>query len=170
MTAERTACMRLGPASTTARPTSTSSAARRCWFAISASSSLAGLVSLVVRGLNLGIDFEGGVVWEVPAGDASRRATPATLLADEGAAEAKVQTLERRRRPRLRVQTEELGVETRAARSPPPLAERAGVDVDEVSVNSVGPSWGNEITEQGRAGPRRLPDRSSRSTSRSASS
>jgi preprotein translocase subunit SecF len=42
----------------------------KVWFAISGTLVLLGVVALVGRGLNLGIDFTGGTVWEVPAGDA----------------------------------------------------------------------------------------------------
>ena len=38
------------------------------WFAISAAVILVGLIGLFTRGLNLGIDFSGGNVWQVPAG------------------------------------------------------------------------------------------------------
>lgn len=41
------------------------------WLAVSGAVIAIGLVSLGIRGLNLGIDFEGGVVWEMPAGRAS---------------------------------------------------------------------------------------------------
>ena len=44
---------------------------RRLWFTISLVAVLVSIVSFATRGLNLGIDFEGGVVWEVPAGEAS---------------------------------------------------------------------------------------------------
>jgi preprotein translocase subunit SecF len=43
----------------------------KIWFALSALVILAGLAALFARGLNLGIDFEGGVSWEAPAGQAS---------------------------------------------------------------------------------------------------
>ena len=43
----------------------------RTWFAISGVVILIGLVGLFARGLNLGIEFEGGVSWEVPAHGAS---------------------------------------------------------------------------------------------------
>jgi preprotein translocase subunit SecF len=43
----------------------------RRWVVVSTIVILIGLVSLWQRGLNLGIDFEGGVVWEVPQGEAS---------------------------------------------------------------------------------------------------
>ncbi|WP_426572724.1 protein translocase subunit SecF [Aquihabitans sp. McL0605] len=42
----------------------------KLWFGISAVFLLIGLVALVGNGLNLGIDFTGGTVWEVPAGKA----------------------------------------------------------------------------------------------------
>src|SRR3982750_626644 len=39
----------------------------KLWFAISGAVILLGLGSLAVRGLNLGIDFTGGNVWQVPS-------------------------------------------------------------------------------------------------------
>lgn len=42
----------------------------KLWFGISGVFLLVGLVALVGNGLNLGIDFTGGTVWEVPAGKA----------------------------------------------------------------------------------------------------
>src|SRR5690606_24273279 len=42
----------------------------RIWFGLSAAVILVGVVAFVVRGgFNLGIDFEGGVVWQVPTED-----------------------------------------------------------------------------------------------------
>jgi preprotein translocase subunit SecF len=40
---------------------------RKIWWLVSAVVILAGLTSLATQGLNLGIDFEGGTSWEVPA-------------------------------------------------------------------------------------------------------
>lgn len=42
----------------------------KLWFALSGVLILIGVVGLVARGLNLGIDFTGGTVWELRAGDA----------------------------------------------------------------------------------------------------
>ena len=42
----------------------------KLWFAISGVVILVGVAALAGRGLNLGIDFTGGTVWEVPAGKA----------------------------------------------------------------------------------------------------
>jgi preprotein translocase subunit SecF len=52
---------------------------RRIGFALSTLLIVLTVVSLLGRGLNLGIDFEGGVAWQVPASEGfgvSRPATP----------------------------------------------------------------------------------------------
>jgi preprotein translocase subunit SecF len=112
---------------------------------------LIGLVSLFTRGLNLGIDFEGGVVWELPQGETSVE-DARDLLLDEGY-EAKVQLLTDDEGSRLRIQTEVLSDDVteqnaRVAAISEELADLAGVPVTEVSSNRVGASWGEEITEK----------------------
>lgn len=62
----------------------------KVWFAGSAVVIAVGVVSLVASGLNLGIDFTGGTVWEVPAGDADV-AEVAAGMADLGYQDAQVQ-------------------------------------------------------------------------------
>ena len=42
----------------------------KLWFAVSGLLIAIGMGALFVNGLNLGIDFTGGTVWEVPAGKA----------------------------------------------------------------------------------------------------
>ena len=119
---------------------------RRLWFTISMVAVLVGLVSLGVRGLNLGIDFEGGVVWEVPAGDASI-ADARDVMAEHDQSEATITTLESDEGVELRVETEPLDVEVSDAITAD-LAELTGSSVDDVNLNEVGPSWGREISEK----------------------
>ena len=98
--------------------------------------------ALFFRGLNLGIDFEGGVSWEVSApGVSVSEARDALDPVGEGA--AKIQTVGS---DILRVQGPEASpeheTEVREA-----LAKLAGTDVAEVSVSTVGASWGSDITK-----------------------
>lgn len=114
----------------------------KVWFGLSALVILAGLLSLGLRGLNLGIDFEGGVTWETPAGDASVE-DAREAVADVGLTESEVQELGSGGDRTIRVQAEETEVadEVREA-----LAELTGTEVSDVSFQEVGPSWGEEIT------------------------
>ena len=116
------------------------------WTIISAVVIAVGLVSLVSRGLNLGIDFDGGVVWEVPSGGASV-ADAREAMDDEGLTGTTVQSLTAEGETRLRVESEAVPLED-AQRVSARLAELTGADIDDVNLTSVGPSWGREISEK----------------------
>jgi protein-export membrane protein SecD/preprotein translocase SecF subunit len=105
-----------------------------------------GGLSFGTRGLNLGIDFEGGVVWEVPAGGVSVREAE-DAMAKEDLEGVTVQTLESDGDIRLRIEAE--AVDADVARTVTnDLAELTGSKTDDVSLNSVGPSWGDEISRK----------------------
>ena len=106
------------------------------------------IVSLFVSGLNLGIDFEGGVSWEVPSStltiDQAR-----TVLEDSGIAVDNVKIVER---------TSTAGRNLLITASDQPLdkqqevrialAEAAGVEEQAVSSSSVSSTWGASITKK----------------------
>ncbi|MBW3556706.1 MAG: protein translocase subunit SecF [Actinobacteria bacterium] len=123
----------------------------RRWLTISGLVIVVGLLSLATRGLNFGIDFRGGTAWEVPTSDPSvERARDA--LRPLGLDDAEIQVLGKNI---LRVQADAEGAspEQRKARQEEvarALAESEGVEPSLVSVNEVGPSWGNEITKKAR--------------------
>lgn len=96
----------------------------------------------VTRGLDLGIDFNGGTAWEVQASDVSVADTRAAL-ADAQALDAKIQTVGG---DAIRVRS---GVEN-VDEVTEILAGLAGVDIADVSVSNVGPSWGSQITAKAR--------------------
>ncbi|HEX2064876.1 MAG TPA: protein translocase subunit SecF [Acidimicrobiales bacterium] len=120
---------------------------KRLWFAISVLVIGTGLGSLALRGLNFGIDFEGGTAWEVPAPDVSV-GDARDALRPLGLADAKVQ-LVGRDPPRLRVQADP-GSATLRQQVTDRLAALAEAPVGEVSVDDVGPSWGEEVTQKAR--------------------
>ncbi|MBM3805164.1 MAG: protein translocase subunit SecF [Actinobacteria bacterium] len=117
-------------------------------FVISLVLVLSGAISLVVQGLELGIDFRGGVAWEVPAGsltDANAR----EVLGRNGidSANAKVQFLTGSELQVMRVQVGDQPEEVRLAVQKS-FAELAKTELQEVSVASVSSSWGRSITEK----------------------
>jgi preprotein translocase subunit SecF len=117
------------------------------WSIVSGIVIVLGLVSLWQRGLNLGIDFEGGVVWEVPAGDVTV-ADAQDALADNGLEGLTVQTLTSSEEVRLRVEAEPLDDAEDVQAVTRELAELTGSDIEDVSLTAVGPSWGEEISEK----------------------
>ena len=118
----------------------------RLWKIGAAISLVALLLSggaLIFRGLNLGIDFEGGTSWEVEAPGVSV-ADARDDLGSVGAGGAKIQIVGS---DTLRVQSEPSDDEARNAITER-LAETAGTDAAEVSVSTVGPTWGDEISSK----------------------
>ncbi len=99
---------------------------RRIGFAISGLLIVLSLISLAWRGLNYGIDFEGGVAWEVNATSVSEDQV-ASILEDNGiaAGDAKIQTLSSASGERLRVQVGTQPTEVQSAVRQD-LAEAAG--------------------------------------------
>jgi len=106
------------------------------------------VVSLVAQGLNLGIDFKGGVAWEVPTEQLTEDDVRAVLEDNSiDANSAKIQTLTSDRGRRLRVQVgDQPSAVTQQVQAD--LAALAQVDVAEVSSSSVSSSWGRSITEK----------------------
>jgi preprotein translocase subunit SecF len=119
---------------------------RKLWFTLSLVAVLIGIGSLLTRGLNLGIDFEGGVVWEVPAGDASV-ADARNAIDEYGLANATIQELENDEGTELRIEAEPVSADT-SDQVTDALAQVTGSSADDVSLTSVGPSWGREISDR----------------------
>ncbi len=119
---------------------------KRLWFTISLIAVVISLGSLVTRGLNLGIDFEGGVVWEVPAGDAT--VAQARDAVDQfGLSGATITKLESDEGATIRVAAEPLSA-TKTDQVTSSLAELTGSQTDQVNLTEVGPSWGEEISRK----------------------
>jgi len=115
---------------------------RRRWFTLSAVLVTVAILALLVRGLNLSVDFVGGslVEMENPAG--ASVADVREVLGSQGLDDARVQTTGG---GGLVVQTGELelGQEDLLVEE---LAAIAGVDPGDVSRQTVGPTFGSQIT------------------------
>ncbi|HEX4818821.1 MAG TPA: protein translocase subunit SecF [Acidimicrobiales bacterium] len=120
----------------------------KIWFIISAIFLLIGLGSLFTKGLNLGIDFEGGAVFEVPSQTFSV-SQARDVVSSQGVSDPKVQELVSQTDRRIRVQTETLPT-GKAQEVQQALADAAKVNVNEVNRDEVGPSWGKEISGKAR--------------------
>lgn len=124
---------------------------RRWWgLGLSAVLLLVSIGSLVWRGLNLSIDFEGGVVWTVPSTSLTEDQAR-ELISDEGldGDRAKVQILTNQEtglrsvEVQVEAQSDEVRREVQQA-----FADEAGIAVDDVSTTSVSSTWGETITRK----------------------
>lgn len=120
---------------------------RSKWYLISAIVLTISFLALGVRGLNLGIEFEGGSVFQAPVQvadgtiDAFARAVNDTGVPDLA---TQVNTVGDQT---VRIQTRSLDnaevIKVRDA-----IAEQAGVNSEEVAYSLVGPSWGQQVTQR----------------------
>ncbi|MFQ5948511.1 MAG: protein translocase subunit SecF, partial [Acidimicrobiia bacterium] len=117
---------------------------RRRWFTISAVLLVVSVGALLWRGLNRSVDFVGGTVVEVGNRAGASVADVRDALAAVGQEDARVQVTGGG--AGVRVQTEELDFEAET-RLVATVAATAGVQPDDASVQSVGPTFGSQVTE-----------------------
>lgn len=122
---------------------------RKRWYTFSGVLLVLCLVVVLVRGLNLSIDFTGGSEFSVPTQvtattvDTYRDTVQAENLPDLG--EVKVHTIGDNQ---VRVQVRALSA-AEINQLTEALAAQAGVDTTEVTNNLIGASWGQQITQRG---------------------
>jgi len=125
---------------------------RRWWFTFSAIVIVAGLLSLGIRGLDLGITFKGGEAWTVKApGVTQTQALDAVQAA--GLSQPTVEILGTGGQEEVRVTADlnSLAPSARAsvtAKVRAALARLAKVTRTAVSETTVGPTWGGQVTQK----------------------
>lgn len=124
-------------------------ARRRRWYLASAIVILAGLVSLGTRGLNLGIEFQGGTSWEIAAPSVTAsQAQSAVQRAGLSGATVQIlggRTVEVQAKVGKANASATTALDQRVAAA---LGNLAHKNASQVSVNSVGPTWGSQISRR----------------------
>jgi len=107
------------------------------------------VVSLFTQGLNLGLDFEGGDAWDIPAGETFGVAEAGDVLEANGisTANARIQLRSSETSDIVTVQVEVLPREQAVAVTAD-FAEAAGVSTEDISFSFTSSTWGSEITEK----------------------
>lgn len=107
----------------------------------------ASIVSLVTQGLELSMDFEGGSRWEVPSAELDQD-DAREVLDEQGVSGARFQEVTLADGTEvLRISSELQDIDD-GARVADELARAAGLEPGEVTVSTIGPSWGADITRQ----------------------
>ncbi len=105
--------------------------------------------SLFAQGLNLGLDFEGGDAWDIPASETFGVDEAIAVLSanDVSTSGARIQLRSSETSDVVTVQVEELTRE-KADVVTADFADAAGVSFDEVSFSFTSSTWGAEITDK----------------------
>ena len=113
------------------------------WLLLSGTLILISIVAFAVRGLNLGIDFEGGTQWQFTSSNGSVSVNDVRdVLEPLGLGDAKVLILGN---DSARVQSEDLSLAKQQQVSAA-LAKYGNIDVQSVLIKNVGPTWGDKVS------------------------
>ncbi|MDP9072948.1 MAG: protein translocase subunit SecF, partial [Actinomycetota bacterium] len=125
---------------------------RRRWFSISGAIIVIGLAFLLLRGLNFGIDFKGGTVWEVKSNASVSHVRDVIGAVSPDLRQATIEVLTDRtsgaKTIRVSAEAKATKDKTKVSAVTDALATMAGVNVNQVTLNDVGPTWGHDITQK----------------------
>ncbi|GGO21402.1 protein translocase subunit SecF [Microbispora rosea subsp. aerata] len=116
---------------------------RKIWYGLSIFLLTVSIVGLVVNGLNLGVEFRGGSVFDFTRTPGSSIEQVRETVSDAGVHQVIVQQAG----PNWRVTTESLkGDEvTKVQRA---VAQKFGIDEEQVSSQVIGATWGGEVSQK----------------------
>jgi preprotein translocase subunit SecF len=126
------------------------------WYAVSAVILTAAILGLTVKGLNWGIEFEGGVEYTavMPAGEATQDNVDTVRdaiveTADSEGIENAASPIVNTSAENIRIQVEPLSVSEQVT-----IREtiQESIDPEEIGVQSIGPSWGEQVAQRAITG------------------
>src|ERR1700736_3724481 len=120
---------------------------QRLWYTISGAILVISILALIFRGLVFSVDFKGGAIFEFPAPSVSLSQVQ-SAVSDGGVSGAIVQQVHKPGQPAgWQVQTKALtGPQTVTLENT--LGGKLGVNTNNITVTTVGPSWGSQISSK----------------------
>ncbi|HYU40260.1 MAG TPA: protein translocase subunit SecF [Acidimicrobiia bacterium] len=117
------------------------------WLILSGTLILIAVIAMSTRGLNLGIDFEGGTSWQVPVkGKSASVGDVRDAVKPFGLTDAKVLVLKGDSGTSVRVQSKDVNPNAEGSVTDA-LAKYGGVQRTDVSVSTVGPTFGDQVRD-----------------------
>ncbi|SDU89042.1 protein translocase subunit secF [Microlunatus sagamiharensis] len=123
---------------------------RRRWYVISGVLLTVSILALLLKGLTLGIEFEGGADFQAPTSVSASQIVEPVRQAIEASGvpdlnEATINTIGSNQ---VRVQTRTLDTTTEVPAVRAAIGQAVGVPGDQVNYSLIGASWGGQITER----------------------
>jgi preprotein translocase subunit SecF len=120
---------------------------RRLWYAISGLILLISIGALAGRGLNFSVDFKGGSVLQFTDQHATIAQVRSTVTSSGGGQDAIVQQVGSGSKASWQVQTGTLA-QAKLFKVQDGLSHAFGLTNSQVSISSIGPTWGSQITHK----------------------
>ncbi|CAB4597739.1 unannotated protein [freshwater metagenome] len=117
---------------------------RKTWYAVSALFLILSAGALGIQGLKLGIEFKGGSSYMVTTNNPSVADAESAVAASGYSGETVIQKIGT---DKIRVQTGSLS-NAQSNEVQNALAAKFNVDINNIDTQSIGPSWGKEITRK----------------------
>ncbi|MEU1018152.1 protein translocase subunit SecF [Streptomyces sp. NPDC005898] len=116
---------------------------RKIWYAVSILITITAIVGLAVRGLNMGIEFEGGAVFNTP------KTTVSVARAEESAEKASGHDaiVQKLGDDAMRIQIAGVDID-KSDQIKKALASDLDVKAEEINADLVGPSWGEQVANK----------------------
>jgi preprotein translocase subunit SecF len=129
---------------------------RRLWYAVSALIVVVAVAGLLFKGLNYGIEFEGGVEYRVamPAGQANEANVEKIrdAVASSGVPTASSPIVNTSGDDTIRVQTEPAKTNDAANQVADAIQQAAGVSESDISQQAIGATWGAQVANRALLG------------------
>ncbi len=116
---------------------------RKLWYGLSALLMIVSIVGMVIHGLNLGVEFKGGSVFDFPRATNSSVEEVRTTIKDAGVHQVIVQEAG----PNWRVTTESLDT-NEVPKVQQAVADKYHLKADDVSTQVIGATWGGEVMQK----------------------
>ncbi|HUA29105.1 MAG TPA: protein translocase subunit SecF, partial [Streptosporangiaceae bacterium] len=116
---------------------------QRLWYTISGFILVISIVAVIVRGLSFSVDFKGGAIFTFPSSSATLSQVQAAV--EDGGVSGAIIQQTHGQQSGWQVQTKALtGAET--IKLEQTLSTDLGVNSNNITVTTVGPSWGSQIS------------------------
>src|SRR5689334_18170350 len=116
---------------------------QRLWYAISGLILVISIVAVLVRGLSFSVDFKGGAVFTFPS--SSTTLSQVQSAVESGGVSGAIVQQTHGQKNGWQIQTKSLtGAQTVALEKT--LSSKLGVNSNDITVTTVGPSWGSQIS------------------------
>ncbi len=126
--------------------------ARKKFYAVSLALVLVALGSMLFRGFNLGVEFKGGAIFQVPVKSSVSVADTRAFVGSLGVKDPIVQTLQSSNgATQLRIETEPL-TPVEKTKVEDGLAAHFKISANEITSQNVGASWGKQVTNKALQG------------------